>query len=150
MRVNWESHVYSLTFKSLSFQNLATGLMLKLVVLAQAVVTERAAEDATSCNAEDFVICLGVLEETILTFLSFFLLLRWLRFSVEIHTVLPHAAVTFDTVCISQWTGTGVRAQTLLSVAHPGLAEVTYRPLVATKKDDSTGVIIFHTKTYST
>lgn len=51
--------------------------------------------------------------------------------SVEIYTVLPHAAVAFDAVCLRQGTGTGVRAQTLPSMAHPGLAEVTYRSLVA-------------------
>lgn len=49
--------------------------------------------------------------------------------------MLPHTAVTFDAVRLRQRTGTCMCAQTLPSMAHPGLAEVTYRSLVAPKKE---------------
>lgn len=52
--------------------------------------------------------------------------------------MLPHAAVTLDAVRLRQGTGTGVRAQALPSVAHPGLAEITYCSLVATKQARNT------------
>lgn len=48
-------NVHRLTFKSLCLQDLAAGLMLKLVILAQEVVAERAAEDAASCSTENIV-----------------------------------------------------------------------------------------------
>lgn len=49
--------------------------------------------------------------------------------------MIPHTAVTFDAVCLGQGTRTGMCAQTLPSMAHPGLAEVTYRSLGIPKKE---------------
>lgn len=49
------------------------------------------------------------------------------------HTVIPHATITLNAVSISQWTHTGVGAQTLPAVAHPGFTEVTYCPLAERK-----------------
>lgn len=48
-------------------------------------------------------------------------------------TVFPNAAVTFNAVCVTQRTGAGVGAQALLSMAHPGLAEITDGSLMETK-----------------
>lgn len=47
--------------------------------------------------------------------------------------MIPHTAFTLNTVCLSQRTHTGMSAQTLPAVAHPGFAEVTYCPLMEDK-----------------
>lgn len=46
------TYIHRLTFEGLCFQDLAAGLMLKLIVLTQEVVTERAAEDAASYDTQ--------------------------------------------------------------------------------------------------
>lgn len=143
-----------LTFKSLSLQDLAAGLVLKLIILTQKVVTKRAAEDTSACSTDhskntsqwldnDLNTVIAVWDHTItrcivvfkssLDFNCLYLIIG----KVEIPTVLPHAAVAFNAICVRQGTWTGVRAQTLPSMAHPGLAEVTYSSLVDTKKEET-------------
>lgn len=46
--------------------------------------------------------------------------------------MFPNAAVAFNAVCVAERTGAGMGAQALPSVAHPGLTEITYGPLIVT------------------
>lgn len=50
--------------------------------------------------------------------------------------MIPHTPITLNAVGVSQWTHTGVGAQTLPAVAHPGFTEVTYCPLMERTMDE--------------
>lgn len=112
-----------LTLECFCLQNLATCLVLKLIILAQEVVTEGTPEDSTSWSdgRKELLVNLNwALKDT-----------GKPRGRVGMPlTMIPHAAFTLNAIGISQRANTGMSAQTFPAVAHPSLTEVTYCPLL--------------------
>lgn len=113
------------TFSFLLFEDLALG-----VVVAVTGLTAQAGVLPQSITGNTFV-CFCLKDLAACLVLKLIILTQEVltkRAAEDSASMIPHAALTLNAVCIRQGTRTGVSAQTFPAVAHPRFAEVTYCP----------------------